>query len=179
MRVFVALTSADLLSCTLDDAILNYAHGQLHEPADRHMTLSFLGELSEQQVKAVSHQLDEAYSEGLLKAVSWSVDTIANFPKDNPKVWAMLGELPEDLDELANVVRSLVEDMHSQYRFKPHVSLAYLKGASGVNLKYRQDIGFDGLELFRSLTQKERKGLDSNEGYATKRYETIKRWQLK
>lgn len=151
MRVFIALAVPDHSQPELD----KLCHGSdiegMHAPQDRHMTLAFLGDMTEMDVSS----LVEAISEETTKLViEWKGYSLGPFPsRQNPKVWALEGDSTLRLDRLRQQLLelSLVHDRVVNTKgFRPHVSLARAPGNCPSNQSVSVHIRFNRLSVLCS-----------------------------
>lgn len=132
MRAFIAIDLPDYIQAALDRAQASFRAASPDARWTRaegiHLTLKFLGEISDEQVKHVTEAL--ANFERFEK-FSIEVKDFGFFPDARrPRVfWAGL-EAPPALHELANRVEAAMEQLgfvREQRAFSPHLTLARFK----------------------------------------------------
>ncbi|MDZ5712524.1 RNA 2',3'-cyclic phosphodiesterase [Jeotgalibacillus haloalkalitolerans] len=95
------------------------------DQADLHVTLSFLGAVSEDQLNIVCNALDKKIKEH--RAFKLTFNYIHTFgPEDSPRVWWAGPEESEALSFLYQTVQEAVSKIHKgeSRPFRPHVTLA-------------------------------------------------------
>lgn len=130
MRVFIGLFPSDEERQRLV-AMLNQvgiedlpAH---HDPMDWHVTLAFLGQISEETLQAGIKTLGNC-DFGNIGAFSWVPKSFGGFPNSlNPKVWALEGPADPSLQALFEEIWQcdfVRENGQKPAEFRPHMSLS-------------------------------------------------------
>ncbi|MFB1080368.1 RNA 2',3'-cyclic phosphodiesterase [Jeotgalibacillus sp. JSM ZJ347] len=126
---FVACTLSDEVKETLHNIRQSFlteeAFKKVTDQADLHITLSFLGAVSEQQLNIVCEALDKKIKERQTFQVVF--DHIHTFgPKDSPRVWWAGPRESTELSSLYDCVQSAVSviEKGESRPFRPHVTLA-------------------------------------------------------
>lgn len=160
MRCFVAIDLAEELKSEIVKIQENIADSKMSlvNPDNLHVTLKFLGELSEQDVNKVCHILEEIKH----KEFEISIQGLGVFPshtskdsykssgivKDkilynkNPRV-AWVGVVGKELKELAEAIEnSLIEAgfVKEEREFNGHLTIARIKGVSRNLYKKTSDL---------------------------------------
>lgn len=144
-----------------------------HHEADWHMTLAFLGRMTEGQVTDLIKDLDNL-NIGNIGPIRWAAEAFGGFPEaDSPKVWALQGLADESLQALWGQVWacSMVQQHGLEPpTFRPHISLSRSRLPKAIHRLDKDDLGkvrFEEICLIASETQ--------GEG---PRYRIIKAWPL-
>ena len=182
MRLFLGISSADLTTQVLDDMCEQHAVIRPHLAQDRHMTLCFLGEYSDEQQQKLILALDSKMKETPLCSIQWRGESICSFPHDGPKAWAWLGALTPSLESLMTQICELPMLQAQGYltRFIPHVTLAYIGIAEQgyPDARLERDVHFTQLTLYCSLAERERTKMPLCETWAQPKYKKLKTWEL-
>jgi len=182
MRVFLALGSEQLQSSVIDQWVQQTGLDHPHLPADRHMTLMFLGEQPTDIIHELTSSLSSLFSRVALPCVTWHASFVGDFPPQKPKVWAIQGGADSDIALWAAPILKEVQSLQCCTRqegsFIPHVTLSYINQFTGLNLPVDWTIEFDQLVLCRSYTQEERAEKPQLGSWAKVRYEVLARWGL-
>ncbi len=174
MRVFIALNSPQFECEALDQACALWGQGRSHDPADRHLTLLFLGEQTQEQCQAIE-QTVTAVLANMPKGVVWQGQYIGAFPPNDGRHWAWQGPSNGALDrlrgELALGLNAPIEP------WLPHVTLAYGPIEGDHHVPLNSEVRFHQLVLYRSLTQSERQQT-AETMWANVRYVSIRGWEI-
>lgn len=174
MRVFFALSSPQFDCEALDKACALWGQGRSHDPADRHLTLLFLGEQTQEQCRAIG-QTVTAELRKVAKDVVWQGQYIGCFPPKHGRHWAWQGPSNEALDQLR---RKLALGLNAPLDpWLPHVTLAYGPIEEGHHVSLNSEIRFHKLVLYRSLTPYERQQA-AQTVWANVRYKKMMDWEL-
>ncbi len=130
MRLFVAIDFCDLkeeligLQDRIDDSL-----ARLNKTSSFHLTLKFLGKVSEDKAKDVVDRLKEVR----FKPFSLSLDKIGVFPKEDYVRVVWVGAKPsEEVIELQNGVEEVLKEFgfKKDFNFHPHITLARVKSVN-------------------------------------------------
>ena len=166
MRVFIALPLSSeirkLLSEVMDKLGLSYKNLKRVPAANRHITLHFFGEISEEKTEKLKSVLDDPLLTG--RIIKASLGGLGSFPaRGNPRV--IFCTLKEGAEEVVAFRRTLNEIIHNSglaveeegRSFTPHITLARNKGGridpnflNSLDLEQRV-FSFDRLILYQSI----------------------------
>ena len=126
MRCFIAAwpdeTTRIALASLSDHVRQRVEHRRVARPDDLHLTLAFIGDLTEQ----VALNLSDAVAKLHFTPFAWQLDTLGFF-KDAGVVWlGAAGETAKRLVSLGDEVRALLDQMNVAYDRRPlapHVTL--------------------------------------------------------
>lgn len=137
MRTFVAIDlSEDIRGhlVPLVDSLRTTARGvRWVNPGGMHLTLKFIGEISEEKCAAVSQALGRVH---IGEAVPLELCGLGFFPNENhPRVFWVGIEAPPSLERLATLVEDALEPLgiaREQRAFRPHLTLGRFKSEEGL-----------------------------------------------
>lgn len=107
----------------------NFAYGKFVEKENLHLTIKFLGELTEEEIKKIKLKLKQIKQ----KSFELQLTRIGFFPSDKyiKILWIGLGDLSEDnlLKKLFEKINEKTKEINLDYEeFNPHITLARIKG---------------------------------------------------
>lgn len=170
MRVFIGMKVSEkdleqLYSCMQGDLVK-----KRHHPDDLHMTLCFLGELSDQQVETLKSELEQLSG---VARFTWIADKLGPFPdRNSPKVFAVEGATTPELERLRRQLLLLpnVRSLMAEYSqpFRPHISVSRdRKAVKSIEIDL-VTIEFKSFGLY----------LSQSNPSSGPRYKAIKEWYL-
>lgn len=148
MRVFLGLKPAHV---SLPDIELPETAQHI---ADLHMTLAFLGQVGTELVDRLVEELDALQP---MPQCYWQSQYVGDFPScHKAKVLACYSDVisPSLQDILLAVERIPMVANAIRRPFRPHVTLAPIKKATGLQWPFQQDWKFDALCLYQSTSDK-------------------------
>jgi len=130
VRLFIGLFPSDeerqRLMATLNQAGIEDLPAY-HDPKDWHVTLAFLGQVSEETLQAGIKILNNC-DFGNIGAINWVPKSFGGFPNSlNPKVWAIEGPAEPSLQALFEAIWQcdfVRQNGHKPAEFRPHMSLS-------------------------------------------------------
>ncbi len=130
MRVFIAIDLPEQVKAELQSAQkqLSSAPAKMSMAHDFHLTLKFIGEITPAQVEA----LKKCLSTVKFKPFTASLGRVGAFPNYDYAKVVWIGLEPEDgMIELQQVIDDALEkEFHRDKGFKPHLTLARVKGVN-------------------------------------------------
>ncbi len=160
MRLFVALDldqeARDCAVAAMTMLAERGVSGRLEAREKLHVTLAFLGSVSDDRLSAVTESLHEAAA--LCRPFSLGLDSLGAFPNERrPRVlWIGPSQPCEGFDECALHVQNAYSALGWLFDRKahPHVTICRLKGSAAVvlpPLPHRATVEMSGLTLYRSV----------------------------
>jgi len=126
MRIFIAIPVPDQVKIHLSGIQNNISDAKLTLVKDFHLTLKFLGEISESEVERIKTALDTIHC----KPFDIELSSIGFFPSENyiRVVWVGL-EPHERVIELQRQIDTILAGLgyKREKRFHPHITLARVK----------------------------------------------------
>jgi 2'-5' RNA ligase len=130
------------------------------EPANRHLTLAFIGNTSAEGINALQKNFARAY-EGT-RSFSFLLNELCRFPNEHGRILAATHPPTVALSILQNKTLALLErsDIASEpLTFRPHITLGKIQNAKHVSEDFRQtgklSLNVRCVNLYESTTQDE------------------------
>lgn len=131
MRCFIAIRCPDELKkdlISLQSELLGCGSMKLVEEENIHMTLRFLGEVNEKEVKGIAGELEFIKEK---EKFTIELNSVGVFPNKNfvRVIWVGVGEGKEKLEEIQNQIDDRLKrfGFRREERFHPHFTLARVK----------------------------------------------------
>lgn len=158
MNYFVAVSLPPGLQKSLNSLLPENPGWKKVLPKQIHLTLRFIGSMSEPEVSKLTSELKKVE----FRPFKLSLGEIGFFPKDeSPRVIWMGIKEPEELNRLQKSVDDIVTEVtgkSSEYRFRPHITLARIKKS----------------DISRQMILKKIKSLVMDQSFEVKRFHLIK-----
>lgn len=135
MRLFIAIPIPKQIISELADLKTSIQGARWSKTSNYHLTLQFLGELSQDHF----HQVLEGLEDINMTSFSLRLNSVGLFgAADNPKVLYTAVEENQDLLDLQSLVKEQVEQIITleKRKYIPHVTLARLKLASPQDIAH-------------------------------------------
>jgi len=145
MRLFVSIDVPDELREALADVQDEFAAGEdvrLTDPAQAHLTLSFLGDVEETRVEDIERELEGAVDDAGVAPFEMELGGLGVFPSLDyiSVVWTGVREGADSVSTLQAAVEERLETLGFEgddHEFTPHVTLARVDGHRGKELIQR------------------------------------------
>lgn len=138
MRCFIGIDLPNSLKKSISKFIddvdnLNLFYGKFVESENLHLSLKFLGELSEEDVSNVEKSLSTIN----FNPFKFSIKDIGSFPNKNfvKVLWLGVGEGKKEILELNNKIEENLPQFSNTYKvFTPHITLGRIKNISNKDM---------------------------------------------
>ncbi len=162
MRAFIAIELPDDVKKAITDLQEQIGNSDFKinwvKPEHQHLTLKFLGEVSERQAEEIKNRLEEVK----VKSFTAAIKNIGFFPNDNyiRVVWVYVNGKVLELQQAIDI--KLADMFEKEKDYKPHVTLGRVKFVKDrvklkekLKLKFEKSFAVEGFALFKStLTSK-------------------------
>ena len=160
-RTFVAIELPESLQKKAGRVLHKYQQWSQYrwvQPGNMHLTLSFLGDVPQQDVAGVCRKLEEVIRP--FPSIHINVRGLGAFPKpDRPRiVWLGIGEGTRELIELQGSIAATLESLgfdRDRNKFHPHVTLGRLRKQRRFDDELIDEIDRDGEMPLGEFTARE------------------------
>ena len=125
MRAFIAIDVPDTISCKLKEFQIKVKGlGNITFPNEFHLTLKFLGEISEKQIENIKNNLKKVK----FKPFDLELTEIGSFPNDKRINILWVGIKPAGrVIELQQEIEKNLDGFSKDLRFHPHLTIGRVK----------------------------------------------------
>jgi len=158
-RVFIGIPIEERMQKAIEE-LLQPLQARQHKlrwvaPANRHMTLAFLGDIQADDVGNLLEVFAESYR--LCKSFHFRFSALNRFPNRRGRIVALTGETSPPLDSLVMSTRDMLQGCGLRFerkQFRPHITLARVRNPkpqmAGLGRLVQIDMDISRVVVYRS-----------------------------